>query len=161
MQSREYRYKQRGAEEGEEIEIEKNNPEDFEKALCQMVYVMHCIIQGVEFDEATFININRHNFEPEMTNNIALVVMKLTERKKDDDICAEFGRLFTDDENNVFPNSYILSRKGSLLEYMEENEGVVEAYFAEEHNQNLLAQFFDEARNHKELVLQLYPSIKH
>lgn len=155
-----YRYTQKGAD-GEENEVEKNNPADYENALCQMIYVMQCIKQGEVFEEETFIHINRNDFRPEVRNTIALIMDSLTKRKRDNDICAEFGKLFSDEEKNEFPNKYILSGKSSLLKYMKENVGEVRDYFVVEHDPNLLRQFFEEAENHKEFVLLSYPSIKH
>lgn len=157
-----YSYKQK-CEEGKKIEVVKDNPEDFENALYQMLYVMRCIKWKEVFDENKFKNINRvktdQEMDPKIKKSIVLVMQFLTERKSDNDICAKFGSVFTDEEKNAFPDRYILSGKDSLLEYMDENTGVVEAYFAEEHNRELLAQFFDAAREHRAWVLDQYHSI--
>lgn len=156
-----YKYTQKGAD-GEEKEVEKDNPADYENALCQMIYVMQCIKQeNVLFNEGTFLDINRNYFEPVIRLDIAFVMQYLTKRKSDNKICAKFGKLFTNADKKKLPDKYILSGKGSLFEYMNENEDEVRKYFDKKENRNLLAQFFDAAEKHKEFVLQKYSSINH
>lgn len=113
--------------------VEKDNPQDFRSAYCQMVYVLTCISEHKEFDWDAFQAAEAGDRADEING----VLSVLTQKGNEADVCAAMKARLS----------------GELPDYSHQE------YFAQGDKWDSLEHFFAAAGAHKEMVLAAFPEI--
>lgn len=114
--------------------IQKENPKDFKKAFCQMVYILSCLRTGAAYD---YDVLAAAQIEEQAAAGTEQVLAILTQKGNDADICAAMQAHVGDE----------------LPEYSHDR------YFGNGGRWGSLERFFAAAGAHKEMVLSAFPSI--